>query len=108
MAFNSDESTLVLSGSSAMRFVDLELGELIRELPIGDASDFHWIDDETILFGNRDGLWATVTLDPQQLAAETLSNLTRGFTPDECDRYAFDPCPETVDAVRERYSQVGS
>jgi len=41
-----------------------------------------------------------VTLDPLELAAVALAKVTRSFTETECLTYDIDPCPTTLEALR--------
>ena len=74
--------------------VDLESRSQVRSIPVGGASDLHWLDEETILVGTVEpARWVTVSLDVSSLATEAAEGVTRGFTEEECQIYRIDPCP---------------
>ena len=64
-------------------------------MPFGLVSDIHWIDDSTIVIGNRDGsLWARVSLDTAALVERAREAVAgRPLTAQECTTYRIDPCP---------------
>ena len=41
-----------------------------------------------------------VALDPGELAAAGLAKVTRAFTETECLSYNIDPCPTTLESLR--------
>ncbi len=70
---------------------------LLDEIPIGIASDAHWIADSELGIALRNGAWTIVSLDPTRLVEDALDRVQRSFTPTECQAYRIDPCPTLED-----------
>ncbi len=90
---------IAIGDENALSIVDLAASEIVQVVPIGGVSGVHWFDEETILIGTNDGLWARISLDVNDLVARTRASITRTFTPQECLTYRIDPCP-TLDGMR--------
>ena len=58
-------------------------------------------NEDTVLIGTTNGVWATVPLRTDHLIASAAAAVTRGFTAFECSTYRIDPCP-TLDEIRSR------
>ncbi|HKX74953.1 MAG TPA: WD40 repeat domain-containing protein, partial [Acidimicrobiia bacterium] len=101
-AISPDGSMLMTASSDGyVRVWDMGSGEELARIPVPDPSDGHWLDDTHIVVGNTQGLWTTLTLDLDELIDLAVSRLTRSFTPEECEVYRINPCPE-LDEIRTR------
>ena len=94
LAFSADASMLMTGATDGTVAVwDTETLVELARIPLEGASDGHFIDDEHVVVGTSEGLWTVLTLDLNELIGLSIDRLTRGFTPEECDRYAINPCP---------------
>jgi DNA-binding SARP family transcriptional activator/WD40 repeat protein/tRNA A-37 threonylcarbamoyl transferase component Bud32 len=93
IAFGPDEEYLAVGDESNLHILDLRQDVLLQTIPIPLVSDVHWTDDTTIVFGTREGLWGTLSLDPVDLIEANRANLRRSLTDQECLTYRIDPCP---------------
>jgi hypothetical protein len=94
LTFSPDDTLLAVANLDEMLIVDLARREIIQEIPLPLVSDFHWIDESTLLVGNRPGLlWGTVSLDIDQLVARAKAAVAdRPLTAQECATYRIEPC----------------
>jgi hypothetical protein len=92
-----DRSLLAVGDVEQLRIIDLETGDEVQSVPIPLVSDIHWIDDQTIVIGSREGVWARLSLDPADLLAAARESLSEGFSGGECALYAIDPCPSLAE-----------
>lgn len=76
-----------------MRIIDAESGIEVQTIPIPGVSDIHWIDEETIVIGSRDGIWSRLSLDTSRLLEGARSSIRSSFTESQCEAYAIAPCP---------------
>ncbi len=104
IAFNSDETKLALGDDRNIHVIDLVAGQVTQTVPVGGVSDFHWLDDETLLVGTADGRWATVTLDIDKLVTLALDSLPRTYTALECSTHGIEPCPSSLEETKRRYA----
>ena len=77
--------------------IDSDEPVLVDRIPTGAwASDVTWIDDDTIgaalMFSAGNTAWQTFALDASVVVANAREGLARGFTDDECNTYAIEPC----------------
>ncbi len=79
---------------------DLATGEPITSIPLPIVSDMHWIDEDTVVVGTNNGIWAKVSLRTEDLIASAAAGATRGFTAAECTTFRIDPCPSLEDLRR--------
>ena len=93
----------IMSTDKFVRIVDAVSGELVRKIPLENASDAFWNDHETLTVTMPNQGVATVSLNIDTVARSAVDNLTRGFTEEECIVYGLDQCPTTVDMVRSFY-----
>ncbi len=75
-----------------LRIFEVESGELLDEIEIGEVTGAYWIDDSHVGVGTRDGLWTSLTLDPEELVALARAAVQREFTPNECALYRLEVC----------------
>jgi hypothetical protein len=101
MTVEYDLRRLALGDESGLHVFDLDSGELLADVPMPSVSDAHWLDEATLLVGTNTGIWAKVSLDPNDLIASAAAGVTRGFTTDECTTYRIDPCP-TLEEIGSR------
>jgi WD40 repeat protein len=112
IAIHPDGHTLATTGSDG--FVNVweisalqELGEglpppLLDRIPTPVASDAAWLDDQTLMLFLRDGAkQMVISLGQEDVVADAVARLTRGFTLEECAVYQIGDCPTTLDAIRE-------
>jgi hypothetical protein len=89
---------LAIGDENQILIVDIETETPVRSLPIGGASGFHWLDEETLLLGTSfPARWITVSLAPGDLLSDAAGGLTRSFTERECEEFLIDPCPTLED-----------
>lgn len=80
---------------------DTETGVLLDQIAEEWVSDGHWLDENRIVVGTGlTGIWKTLDLDIRRVALTGLDQLTRGFSPEECDLYEINPCP-TIEDMRD-------
>ncbi|CAN5813194.1 hypothetical protein BH23ACT4_BH23ACT4_04230 [soil metagenome] len=101
MAFNNDETRLALGDERQLTVVDLTTDQIVQRVPIEGVSDAYWIDDDTLVVGTKHGVWATISLNTDELIGDARTSLLRGFTEEECDLYRIDPCPP-LDEIKGR------
>lgn len=94
MSFDPTDERLALSDEDEIHILDLETGLLTQSIPIAGVSDFHWLDNETVVVGTNDGRWLTISLSVEDLIeAARNPTVARVFTKQECAVYNIDPCP---------------
>ena len=93
MAFNESETLLALMDADSVRVLDIESGLVAQQVILPGVSDLHFIDDEMVVLGTKDGLWGTLSLSTDELLARTREGVRRTFTDQECVTYRIDPCP---------------
>lgn len=99
LAFNHDETRIGIGSIETAFVLDIESGLIFQRVNLRGVSDFHWIDDETVIVGTNDGVFGLLTLSTDDFLAKTRDGLLRTFTERECAAYRIDPCP-TLDEMR--------
>ena len=61
------------------------------------VSDFHWVDDDTVIVGTNNGVFGKLLLSTEDFLARTRAGILRTFTDRECATYRIDPCPMLED-----------
>ena len=101
LSFSPDDSLLAVGDADKLLIVDLEQRAIIQEVPVPLVSDVFWFDKSEILIGDRDGLWAKLSLDFGDLQVRAIESLAlRPLTRQECATYRIDPCPTLEDLTR--------
>jgi hypothetical protein len=95
LTFSPDDSLLAVADEDEVLVVDVARREIVREIPVSLVSDIHWIDQSTLLVGNRSGsVFGTLTLDEELLIERARSAVAgRPLTSQECATYRIEPCP---------------
>ena len=88
------------AGDGVVRARDGVSGELLHEILVkGQAQGVAFLDDERLAVTPQGGNILIFALDRQDLWETVRGSLTRGFTPEECQRFEFSPCP-TLEELR--------
>jgi len=58
-----------------------------------------FLDDDRLAVAPSGGSVLVFSINRQELLETVGHSLTRGFTPEECQRFKFDPCP-TLEELR--------
>jgi WD40 repeat protein len=95
LAFGPDDSMLAVADEDQIHIVNIPEQLVVQEIQIALVSDFHWIDDSTLLMGDRAGsFWGLVSLDVDVLIDRARQAVAdRPLTAQECATYRIDPCP---------------
>ena len=93
LAFGGDDRLLAVSDEDHVHIVDLDRDLVTQVVPFPHVSDIFWIDDTTIVVGTSDGVWATVSLDVDELIAASRAGVGRTLTAQECATYRIEGCP---------------
>ena len=96
----SPDHRLVITGASdgIVRVWDGATGELLHEVQVPDqAQGAAFLDNERIAVAPEGGNVLVFALDRQRLLETVRGTLIRGFTPEECQRFEFAPCPTLED-----------
>jgi WD40 repeat protein len=101
LAIGPGEARVALGDEDGLHIIDLATSSLEQSIPLPSVSDIHWIDENTVLIGTTNGVWATVPLRTDDLIASAAAGVTRGFTALECSTYHIDPCT-TLDELGRR------
>ncbi len=99
ISFSPDASLVAAGDQDVLKVFDVPTGSLRHSIPIGGVSDVFWLSNDRIVIGTNSGLWAELSLDPEDLIAASLDSVTRPLTADECAFYRIDPCP-TLEELR--------
>ena len=102
MVVSPDMSMIATGGSDGLvRVWETNTLQALHEVTVaGQAQGVAFVDDTHLAVAPQPGGLLVFTLDRDELLATVRSSLTRGFTPDECERFAFaEPCP-SLDAMR--------
>ena len=98
----SPDHRLVVTGAGdgVVRVWEGATGELLHEVLVeGQAQGVEFLDEQRIAVAPYGGNILVFALDRQVLWETVRQTLTRGFTPEECQRFEFDPCP-TLEELR--------
>ena len=101
IAIGPGNTRVALGDENGLHIIDLATSSVEQSIPLPSVSDIHWIDENTVLIGTTNGVWATVPLRTDDLIRSAADGVTRGFTSDECATYRIDPCP-TLEEIRSR------
>jgi hypothetical protein len=94
LSFSPDDSLLAVGDEDELSIIDLEKQEIIQEVPVPVVSDVFWFNQSEILIGDRNGLWAKLSLDFHDLRDRAVESVAlRPLTDQECITYRIDPCP---------------
>jgi len=91
LSFGPGDRVLAIADEDTLQLLDLEAGVVTVTIPLPGVSDVHWLSDDLIMIGTNNGLWATVSLNIDDLvsAAQNVP-VPREFTPQECSTYSLD------------------
>ncbi len=98
-AFDDESGLLAVSDFDSVRIIDIETGLFVQQVQLPGVSDVHFLDEERVVVGTRDGVFGVLSLSTKELIDRTRANLRRSFTLQECEVYRIDPCP-TLDEMR--------
>jgi hypothetical protein len=94
LSFSPDDSLLAVGDEDELSIIDIERQEIIQEVPVPIVSDVFWFNQSEILIGDRNGLWAKLSLDFDDLRDRAVESVAlRPLTDQECITYRIDPCP---------------
>jgi WD40 repeat protein len=98
-----DGTSLATAGEDGVRVWSVADHSLLVDVGFDGANIrfVRFLDDTHLLLVPQVASSAiVVTLDPLELAAVALAKVTRAFTETECLTYDIDPCPTTLEALR--------
>jgi WD40 repeat protein len=102
MAVSLDGSTVVTGASDGLlRVWDAATGQLRDQVGFdSQVQGARFLDDQHVVVAPATGSLFIITIDPDELIDVVAGSLTRGLTPDECQRFGFgDDCP-TVEELQ--------
>ena len=94
----SPDRSLIATGTSEgyVRIWDAETFDLLQEIFVADTQvqGLAFVSDDHLAVAPEDGNILVYTLDVDELISLARQSLSRGFTPEECEKYNFgDDCP---------------
>jgi WD40 repeat protein len=101
LAMSPDRTRFATGGADGtVRVWDAATFEELNRLAVrGQVQGLAYVDDDQLAVTPQEGGILVETLDRADLLARVRSGLTRGFTPQECERFGLDPCP-TLEELR--------
>ncbi len=94
VAISRHGDRVMLGGTDGLVHIhDTRTGRLLDRVEEPDVSDGYWIDGDRIAVGTRTGTWTVLDLNILRIAEQALGQLTRGFSPEECERFGIEQCP---------------
>ena len=102
----AEPSCLADLGGGPVKVFDPGTGHLLQEFDIGRFPDREWVafhptDPHIYTIGPNQTV-RVYTHDVDDLLTIAAQRLTRALTVDECATYGIDPCPTTLDELRDR------
>ena len=94
----SPDRSLIATGTADgyVRIWDAETFDLLQEIFVADTQvqGLAFVSDDHLAVAPEDGNILVYTLDVDELISLARQSLSRGFTPEECEKYNFgDDCP---------------